>query len=426
MSGSTNDVPINAAAPLLPAVPKPNRLHCLDIARGLTIATMILVDEAGVAWPSIDHSPWDGVTLADTVMPSFDFILGVSIALAFKRVRSDRPAALRRVAWRSFKLFVLGLVTQGGVAFMDYDLQHIRIMGILQRIAFAFGVAGVAEVALLPAAPFGTEQRWSAIARRDLPIFALAALLVALHTALIYGIDVPDNDLGVNATRIACGRGLVSPPCNAAAYVDRAILGVDHMYFPTNGGNDAIGGGRDITYQRMPQCSTCAPGRRASPTRPEQPMEAIRAPLPRRCQLPDDAPAWCCPAETKCDAYFDPEGVVSTLSAVVAPLAGLHFGARGPCSPSIPGVAPLTPPPLSQATCTCTRRRRWCRARGSLSRRRSWRSASRCTTAAPCPPTRTSTPSPSCSSPRASPAACCLRSARSPRTPRRGPRWRRS
>ena len=143
------DAPINAAAPLLPAAPpKQNRLHCLDVARGLTIATMILVDNAGDAWPSIDHSPWEGVTLADTVMPSFDFILGVSIALAFRRVRTDRPAALRRVAWRTFKLFVLGVITQGGVDFMNYDLQHIRIMGILQRVALCFGVAGVAEVAL--------------------------------------------------------------------------------------------------------------------------------------------------------------------------------------------------------------------------------------------------------------------------------------
>ena len=45
---------------------------------------MILVDDAGGAFPSINHSPWYGVTLADFVMPFFLFSVGVSIGLVFK------------------------------------------------------------------------------------------------------------------------------------------------------------------------------------------------------------------------------------------------------------------------------------------------------------------------------------------------------
>jgi heparan-alpha-glucosaminide N-acetyltransferase len=45
---------------------------------------MILVDNAGGIWPSINHSPWNGVTLADFVMPFFLFIVGVALALAYK------------------------------------------------------------------------------------------------------------------------------------------------------------------------------------------------------------------------------------------------------------------------------------------------------------------------------------------------------
>lgn len=45
---------------------------------------MILVDDAGGAYPRIDHSPWNGCTLADFVMPFFLFIVGVAIALALK------------------------------------------------------------------------------------------------------------------------------------------------------------------------------------------------------------------------------------------------------------------------------------------------------------------------------------------------------
>lgn len=45
---------------------------------------MILVDDAGGAYPRIDHSPWNGCTLADFVLPFFLFIVGVAVALALK------------------------------------------------------------------------------------------------------------------------------------------------------------------------------------------------------------------------------------------------------------------------------------------------------------------------------------------------------
>lgn len=45
---------------------------------------MILVDDGGESYPRIDHSPWNGCTLADFVMPFFLFIVGVAIALALK------------------------------------------------------------------------------------------------------------------------------------------------------------------------------------------------------------------------------------------------------------------------------------------------------------------------------------------------------
>ncbi|GLT51252.1 hypothetical protein SLA2020_246910 [Shorea laevis] len=63
---------------------KSKRVATLDAFRGLTIVLMILVDDAGSAYPRIDHSPWNGCTLADFVMPFFLFIVGVAIALALK------------------------------------------------------------------------------------------------------------------------------------------------------------------------------------------------------------------------------------------------------------------------------------------------------------------------------------------------------
>jgi hypothetical protein len=45
---------------------------------------MILVDYGGSIFPIISHSPWNGVHLADFVMPFFLFLVGISLALAYK------------------------------------------------------------------------------------------------------------------------------------------------------------------------------------------------------------------------------------------------------------------------------------------------------------------------------------------------------
>lgn len=60
---------------------------------------MILVDDAGGAFPSINHSPWFGVTLADFVMPFFLFGVGVSISLVFKVYTITRICNSRVFAW---------------------------------------------------------------------------------------------------------------------------------------------------------------------------------------------------------------------------------------------------------------------------------------------------------------------------------------
>uniref|UniRef100_A0ACD5XGB0 Uncharacterized protein n=1 Tax=Avena sativa TaxID=4498 RepID=A0ACD5XGB0_AVESA len=72
------------------------RVASLDVFRGLTVALMILVDGAGGEWPVIGHAPWNGCNLADFVMPSFLFIVGMAIPLSLKRI-PDRGRAVRRV-----------------------------------------------------------------------------------------------------------------------------------------------------------------------------------------------------------------------------------------------------------------------------------------------------------------------------------------
>ena len=50
---------------------------------------MMLVDYGGSIYPSIAHAPWNGLNLADLVMPFFLFIAGLSLAIAYKVAQAE-------------------------------------------------------------------------------------------------------------------------------------------------------------------------------------------------------------------------------------------------------------------------------------------------------------------------------------------------
>lgn len=78
---------------------------------------MILVDDAGGAFPSINHSPWFGVTLADFVMPFFLFSVGISVSLVFKVFRLIRCCQI--VHCLTFGVF--GNVFESDYVFMGFE-----------------------------------------------------------------------------------------------------------------------------------------------------------------------------------------------------------------------------------------------------------------------------------------------------------------
>ncbi|KDO44453.1 hypothetical protein CISIN_1g0107911mg, partial [Citrus sinensis] len=96
---------------------KSKRVATLDAFRGLTVVLMILVDDAGGAYARIDHSPWNGCTLADFVMPFFLFIVGVAIALALKFILILQKVpkingAVKKIIFRTLKLLFWGIILQ--------------------------------------------------------------------------------------------------------------------------------------------------------------------------------------------------------------------------------------------------------------------------------------------------------------------------
>ncbi|KAG9156392.1 hypothetical protein Leryth_009247 [Lithospermum erythrorhizon] len=91
---------------------KPPRLASLDVFRGLSVFLMMVVDYGGSVFPIIAHSPWNGLHLADFVMPFFLFVAGISIAIVYKKVPERKEATLN-VASRALKLFLVGILLQG-------------------------------------------------------------------------------------------------------------------------------------------------------------------------------------------------------------------------------------------------------------------------------------------------------------------------
>ncbi len=177
---------------------------------------MILVTDPGtynaVYWPLL-HAQWTGVTPTDLIFPSFLVISGIAITLSFAaRLRRGATPGhlLLHTLRRGGIIFLLGLAVNG---FPDYHLQTIRIPGILQRIALCY-IAG----ALL----YLAAQKWD---RKQLPWFrsgvigGTAAALLGVYWALLKLVPVP-----------GFGAGHLDSRGNVAAYVDRALIGIPHMW----------------------------------------------------------------------------------------------------------------------------------------------------------------------------------------------------
>ena len=91
------------------------RLISLDVFRGMTIAGMVLVNNPGT-WSTIygplKHAEWHGITPTDYVFPFFLFIVGVAIPIALSKriVAGLTRDVYYKIFTRSLLIFALGLV----------------------------------------------------------------------------------------------------------------------------------------------------------------------------------------------------------------------------------------------------------------------------------------------------------------------------
>ncbi len=102
-----------------------DRLVSLDVFRGMTIAGMVLVNNPGT-WSTIygplKHADWHGITPTDYVFPFFLFIVGVAIPIAFsKRIAAGITRDVYyKIFTRSLLIFALGLV-MSAIPFFNFN-----------------------------------------------------------------------------------------------------------------------------------------------------------------------------------------------------------------------------------------------------------------------------------------------------------------
>lgn len=134
-------------------VAAPLRLASVDILRGLTVAAMLLVNNAGDwshVWPWLEHAAWHGCRVADYIFPLFLFIAGASLSLALEPAlqRGAAPATLARAtAVRALRILAVGLILHIAAAVLIPE-RTLRIPGVLQRIGLCLAIAGPVAVYL--------------------------------------------------------------------------------------------------------------------------------------------------------------------------------------------------------------------------------------------------------------------------------------
>lgn len=180
---------------------KSERYLALDVLRGITVAGMILVNTAG-GWPDVYspllHSEWHGCTPTDLVFPFFLFVVGVSVFFSFSKYGNTlNKASLLKIGKRTALIFAIGLFLN---SFPQWQMEFsdLRIMGVLQRIALAYGIGAVLVLSL-----------------RFKPLMMVAFGLLLLHWALLYFLG---------------GAAPYSLEQNTAIPFDTFILGESHLY----------------------------------------------------------------------------------------------------------------------------------------------------------------------------------------------------
>ncbi len=193
------------------------RLKSLDVFRGIAIASMILVNNPGSwkqVYPPLEHAEWHGCTPTDLVFPFFLFIVGCAMSFSLSKYTETTTKIETNIYWRIARraaiLFVLGLLLNTSSIALDVlikgapleNFSKIRIMGVLQRIGLAYAISAIAILNFSP---------------RNQKLLAIAVLLGYWGALSVFAVG------GYSTSAL-------TPEGNFGGYVDRLILGSEHLY----------------------------------------------------------------------------------------------------------------------------------------------------------------------------------------------------
>ena len=197
-----------------------SRLLSLDVLRGITIAGMIMVNNPrswGTIYAPLGHAQWNGLTPTDLVFPFFMFIMGVSMYLSYKKFDFKiSKQTFTKLLRRSVLLFLIGLALGWFSLFMRQlnglrseemgvfakiwesisNLENLRILGVLQRLALVSFFGSLTVLLVKP--------------KRIPWIIGGILLFYWILMAITNSYALSEDSL--------------------VAIIDRAVLGVTHMY----------------------------------------------------------------------------------------------------------------------------------------------------------------------------------------------------
>ncbi len=211
-----------------PAVPLRDRLVSLDVFRGITIAGMLLVNNPGTwsaIFPPLEHAEWNGWTPTDLIFPFFLFIVGITthLSMSARRARGDDDSALiKQILRRGIIIYLLGFgmamfpfFQWGSIQSLPnatawdrilYRIEHVRLLGVLPRIAIVYICAGL------------------------LTLKTTLKQQIAIIATLLFGYWFAMTVLPVPGENAIGAQLLNTHDRNLAAYLDRLILTTNHTW----------------------------------------------------------------------------------------------------------------------------------------------------------------------------------------------------
>jgi predicted acyltransferase len=186
------------------------RLLSLDAFRGLTMASMVIVNNPG-DWGNVYapllHAEWNGWTPTDLIFPFFLFMVGVSTTLSRRS-----SAGWGVIARRAATIIVLGWLLSLFPFFPLTRFLNWRLPGVLVRIGLCYFAA---STILRVSEPVGARDDWRHGRRLAVWVVALA---VGYWLAMVW-MPWPGHTAGD-----------LSPAGNLGAFIDRALLGQRHLW----------------------------------------------------------------------------------------------------------------------------------------------------------------------------------------------------